>query len=47
MKSIHFGINPNLELMNSILLTGKYNEMTKLFIGYGLMTEECNPYTAL
>lgn len=45
MKNINIGINPNLEFINSILLTSKYNEMTKPFIGYGLMTEERNPYT--
>jgi hypothetical protein len=38
-------INPNLEFINSILLTSKYNEITKPFIGYGLMTEHVNHYT--
>ena len=45
MKKINVGINPNLEFINSILLTSKYNEMTKPYIGYGLMTEESNQYT--
>ena len=45
MKKINLEINPNLEFINSILLTSKYNELTKPFIGYGLMTEESNPYT--
>jgi len=45
MKIINVGINPNLEFMNSILLTSRYNEITKPFIGYGLMTEESNQYT--
>jgi len=45
MKKINVEINPNLEFINSILLTSRYNEMTKPFIGYGLMTEERNQYT--
>ena len=45
MKKINIGINPNLEFINGILLTSKYNELTKPFIGYGLMTEEINQYT--
>ena len=44
-KRITVQINPNLEFINSILLTSKYNEMTKPYIGYGLMTEENNQYT--
>ena len=45
MKQIDIQINPYLEFMNSILLTSKYNEMTKAHIGYGLMTEQVNEYT--
>lgn len=45
MKNVNLEINPNLEFINSILLTSKYNELTKPFIGYGLMTEEINQYT--
>jgi len=45
MKKINVKINPNLEFINGILLTSKYNELTKPFIGYGLMTEENNQYT--
>lgn len=45
MKQINIQINPHLEFMNSILLTSKYNEMTKDYIGYGLMTEQVNEYT--
>ena len=44
MKQIDIQINPYLEFMNSILLTSKYNEMTKAHIGYGLMTEQVNGY---
>ena len=46
MKHINVQLNPNLEYMNSILLTSKYNEITKKHIGYGLMTEEVNEYTS-
>lgn len=45
LKKINIEVNPNLEFINSILLTSKYNELTKPFIGYGLMTEESNQYT--
>ena len=38
-------INPYLEFMNAILLTSRYNEITKPYVGYGLMTEEDNEYT--
>ncbi len=44
-KQINVQINPNLEYMNSLLLTSRYNEITKQHIGYGLMTEEVNEYT--
>ena len=44
-KKINVQINPNLEFINSILLTSKYNEITKPYIGYGLMNEESNQYT--
>lgn len=39
-------VHPCLELINSILLTSKYNEITKPFVGYGLMSEAENEYTA-
>ena len=45
MRRINVHVNPYLEFMNSILLTSKYNEMTKPFIGYGLMVEDENKYT--
>ena len=45
MKQFNIQINPHLELMNSILFTSKYNEITKAYIGYGLMTEQVNEYT--
>ena len=45
MNQINVQLNPNLEFMNSILLTSRYNEMTKKYIGYGLMTEQSNAYT--
>lgn len=45
MKEIHVQVNPYLEYMNSILLTGRYNEITTPYIGYGLMTADINPYT--
>ncbi|HIS69804.1 MAG TPA: DUF4932 domain-containing protein [Candidatus Gallacutalibacter stercoravium] len=44
-KEIVVQVNPFLELINSILLTSKYNEITKPLVGYGLMTEESNEYT--
>lgn len=37
MKAFNVQVNPYLEFMNSILLTSRYNEMTKPYIGYGLM----------
>lgn len=46
MKQIKVQLNPNLEYMNSILLTSRYNEMTKKYIGYGLMTADVNEYTS-
>ncbi len=45
MKQIDVQVNPNLEYMNSILLTSRYNEITKKHIGYGLMNENVNEYT--
>ena len=45
MKQIHVSVNPNLEFVNSILLTGRYNEITTPYIGYGLMTAQVNEYT--
>ena len=45
MKKINVQVNPFLEFINSILLTSRYNELTKPFIGYGLMTEAENEYT--
>ena len=45
MKQINVQVNPNLEFMNSILLTSNYNQITKQYIGYGLMTEDVNEYT--
>ena len=45
MRRINVHVNPYLEFMNSILLTSKYNDMTKPFIGYGLMVEDENKYT--
>lgn len=45
MKKINVQVNPYLEFMNSILLTSNYNELTKPYIGYGLMVEEENEYT--
>lgn len=38
-------VSPNLELINGILLTSRYNELTRPYVGYGLMTEEENDYT--
>ena len=46
MKQINVQLNPNLEYMNSILLTSRYNDMTKKYIGYGLMTAAVNEYTS-
>lgn len=45
MKQFIVQINPYLELINSILLTSKYNKITIPYIGYGLMTDERNEYT--
>ena len=45
MRKINVKVSSNLEFINSILLTSKYNEFTEPFIGYGLMTEEINLYT--
>lgn len=45
VKEIVIQVNPFLELINSILLTSGYNEITKPLVGYGLMTEESNEYT--
>lgn len=45
MKKINVQVNPYLEFINSILLTSRYNEITKTFIGYGLMVEDENKYT--
>lgn len=45
MKKILVEVNPYLEFMNSILLTSKYNEITKPDVGYGLMSEISNEYT--
>ena len=42
MNQINVQLNQNLEFMNSILLTSRYNEITKKYIGYGLMTEHSN-----
>ncbi|HBT77245.1 MAG TPA: hypothetical protein DEB39_10060 [Planctomycetaceae bacterium] len=44
-KKINVQVNDNLEFMSSLLLTSDYNKITKPHIGYGLMTEESNPYT--
>ncbi len=46
MKHFIVKVDPCLELINSILLTSRYNEITKPFVGYGLMSEEQNEYTA-
>ena len=45
MKQIHVSINPYLEFVNSVLLTGRYNEITAPRVGYGLMTTQVNEYT--
>lgn len=45
MKKLQVRLNPYLEFINSILLTGKYNEITAPVVGYGLMNEEENEYT--
>ena len=45
MKEIRVQINPYLEYIDSLLLTGKYNEITMPVVGYGLMTDEINEYT--
>lgn len=45
MKQINVQINGYLEYINSILLTSKYNELTKPYIGYELMTTDVNEYT--
>lgn len=45
MKQIHVSVNPYLEFINSILLTGRYNEITTPYVGYGLMTNQVNEYT--
>ncbi len=45
MKQFHISVNPNLEFINSILLTSRYNEITTPYIGYGLMTTQVNEYT--
>lgn len=44
-KEIQVQISPYLEYINSILLTGRYNEITTPVIGYGLMNDEVNGYT--
>ena len=46
MKEFTVYVHPCLEFINSILLTGRYNEITKPFVGYGLMSEAENEYTA-
>lgn len=46
MSKLNAVINPQLELMNSLLLTSKYNEITKPIIGDGLMSESNTPYIA-
>lgn len=46
MSELNAVINPQLELMNSLLLTSKYNEITKPIIGSGLMSESNTPYIA-
>lgn len=46
MKKIQVRLSLYLEYINSILLTGKYNEITAPVVGYGLMNEEENEYTA-
>ena len=45
MKKINISVNPYLELINSVLLTSRYNEITVPFIGYGLMNDAENEYT--
>lgn len=45
MNEIEVLVSPNLELINGILLTSRYNELTRPYVGYGLMTEEENDYT--
>lgn len=45
MKKINVQTNFYLEFINSILLTSKYNEITKPYIGYELMTTDENEYT--
>lgn len=45
MNEIEVFVSPNLELINGILLTSRYNELTRPYVGYGLMTEEENDYT--
>ena len=44
-KEFHVSLNPNLEFMNSLLLTSKYNEITYPVLGFKLMTEVSNDYT--
>ena len=39
MNEIEVLVSPNLELINGILLTSRYNELTRPFVVYGLMTE--------
>lgn len=46
MKEFTVYVHPCLEFISSILLTGRYNEITKPFVGYGLMSEAENEYTA-
>ena len=45
MNEIEVFVSPNLELINGILLTSRYNELTRPYVGYDLMTEEENDYT--
>ena len=45
-KSFQVEVNPYIEFMNAILLTSQYNEITRPYVGYGLMTDEKNVYTS-
>lgn len=44
-KKIQVQVNPYLEYIGSILMTGNYNEITAPVIGYGLINEEKNEYS--
>jgi hypothetical protein len=45
MNPINIGLNRNLEFINSVMLTSKYNELMQAGLGVTLMTDTENAYT--